>query len=67
MELEQFLNQKRTHYLIGYIEDNEFWSVNECATLRSAFDMIEHHKALSKNKREYVIVEKQITYSQVKL
>jgi hypothetical protein len=67
MELEQFLNKKHTHYLIGYVEDNEFWSVNESASLRSAFDMIEHHKSLSKTKKDYVIVEKQITYSQVKI
>jgi len=67
MELEQFLNKKRTHYLVGYVEDNEFWSVSESASLRSAFDMIEHHKSLSKTKKDYVIVEKQITYSQVKI
>jgi len=67
MELEQLLNKKHTHYLIGYIEDDQFWSVNECGSIKRAFEMIEHHKVLSKTKRDYVIVEKQITYSQVKI
>jgi hypothetical protein len=67
MELEQFLNKKHTHYLIGYVEDNEFWSVSEVGSLSRAFEMIEHHKILTKSKRDYVIVEKQITYSQVKI
>ncbi len=67
MELEQLLNKKHTHYLIGYIEDDQFWSVNECPSIKRAFEMIEHHKILSKTKRDYIIVEKQITYSQVKI
>ena len=67
MNLQEFINKKHTHYLIGYIEDDEFWSVNECGSLKSAFEMIEHHKILSKTKRDYIIVEKQITYSQVKV
>ena len=66
MELKQLLNKKHTHYLIGYIEDDQFWSVNECGSIKRAFEMIEYHKVLSKIKRDYIIVEKQITYSQVK-
>jgi hypothetical protein len=67
MELKQFLNKKHKHYLIGYVEDNEFWSVNEVGSLSKAFDLIEYHKSLSKTKKDYVIVEKKITYSQVKI
>ena len=66
MNLQEFINKKHTHYLIGYIEDDEFWSVNECGSLKSAFEMIEHHKILSKTKRDYLIIEKQITYKHIK-
>lgn len=71
MNLQDFTNKKHTHYLIGYLEDDEFWCVNECGSLKSAFEMIEHHKILSKsnnlNHRDYIILEKQITYAQVKV
>ena len=67
MSLEEFINKKHTHYLIGYVEDDEFWSVSETKNIKDAFEMIGHHKILSKSKRDYIIVEKQITYSQVKV
>lgn len=69
MSLQELLNKKHTHYLVGYIEDDEFWSVNEVKTISDAFEMIGAHKILSKSNkdyRDYIIVEKQITYSQLK-
>lgn len=66
MNLQEFLNKKHTHYLVGYVEDDEFWSVSETKHIEDAFQMIGHHKILSKSKRDYIIIEKKITYSQVK-
>lgn len=66
MNLQEFINKKHTHYLVGYVEDDEFWSVSETKHIKDAFEMIGAHKILSKSNRDYIIIEKRITYSQLK-
>lgn len=66
MNLQELIDKKHTHYLVGYVEDGEFWSVNEAKNIKDAFEMIEHHKIHCKLNRDYAIIEKQITFYQVK-
>lgn len=66
MKLEDLLSKKHNHYLIGYIENNEFWCIQECSTLEKAKDLFDEQIRIFPKKQQYLIIKKTINYEQVK-
>ena len=66
MVLQDLLNKTHYHYLIGYMENNAFWCVQECSSLEKAKDLYDQQIKIFSKKQEYLIIKKTISYEQVK-
>ena len=66
MNLQELLNKKHNHYIIGYIENNEFWCVQESSSLERAKDLFDQQVKIFPKKQEYLILKKTISYEQLK-
>jgi hypothetical protein len=66
MNLQELLNKKHNHYIIGYMENNEFWCVQESSSLERAKDLFDQQMQIFPKKQEYLILKKTISYEQLK-
>ena len=66
MKLKELFQVKHTHYLVGYVENDAFWCVQECSSLEAAKDLLDQQLKIFPKKDGYLIVKKLITYEQVK-
>jgi hypothetical protein len=66
MNINDILTKQHSHYIIGYIENNEFWCIQECSSLEKAKDLFDQQVRIFPKKQGYLIFKKIITYEQVK-
>lgn len=66
MILQDLLNKKHHHYILGFIDNNEFWCVQECSSLEKAKDLFDQQTQIFPKKQEYLILKKTISYEQIK-
>ena len=62
MKLEDLLNKKHNHYIIGYVEHDAFWCVQECSSLEKAKDLFYEQVRIFPKKHQYLIIKKTISY-----
>ena len=65
MKLQQLFERKHIHYLVGYVEYDKFWCVQECSSLETAKDLLDQQLKIFPKKDGYLIVKKTISYEQV--
>jgi len=66
MILQDLLNKKHFHYLLGYIENGAFWCVQQCSNLEKAKDLFDQQVRIFPKKDGYLIIKKTISYEQIK-
>jgi hypothetical protein len=66
MSLQDLLNKQHFHYIIGYIEHDSFWCVQECSSLEKAKELFEEQTRIFPKKDKYLIIKKTITYEQLR-
>jgi hypothetical protein len=60
--LQKILNKKNVLYLVGFIEDEEFWCSKQVKTLAEARQYVKTHTLKDKT---FHIVKKEVIYSPI--